>query len=209
MAKPKTTLGITKRNVKLAGLRPLMFDRYAGDNKTQLEPEQKLYLLGDSTVVLPTANVMSFLGAQNTESAAKRFLGKGWRSAAAGLTSFVTIDPDPLVLTRNGKPIKFEGFDTEPGGKLGAYIHKAVARLPKGIPNPKARPVIALPWELSFEITLMQNPDVDETLLRAVQWVLGTELGRCDEQLAHETANCHHTALAWEDRRRRCRVQCV
>lgn len=161
----KAKLGITKRSVRIVGLRPIMFDRYAGDNKTQLAPEQKLYLSPGLEVILPTANVMSFLGAQNTESAAKRFCGKGWRSAAAALTSFVTIDPDPLVLERGGKPIKFAGFDDGPGGERGAYVDHAVARLPKGIPNPKERPVIALPWEISFEITLMQNPSVDETLL--------------------------------------------
>jgi hypothetical protein len=166
MARAKE-LGVTKRTAKLVGMRPMMFDRYAGDNKTSLSPEQKLYLSPALEVTLPTANVMSFLGAQNTESAAKRFLGKRWRAAAAALTSFVTIDPDPLVFTRNGKAIKFEGFDAEPGGKLGSYIHRAVARLPKGIPNPKERPVIALPWEITLEITLLQNPEMDETgLLR-------------------------------------------
>lgn len=149
-----------KRQVRLVGIRPIMFDRYAGDNKTKLAPEQQLYLSPDSTVVLPAANVMSFLGAQNTESACKRFAGKGWRAAAAAVTSFVMIDPDPIPLLRNGKPLKFAGFDRD-----GFYIHRAVARLPKGIPNPKERPVVSLPWEMQFALQLTANSDVDEAFV--------------------------------------------
>jgi hypothetical protein len=40
-----------------------------------------------------------------------------------------------------------------------------VARLERGIPNPKVRPVLPLPWELEFELTLYPNKQVQETQL--------------------------------------------
>ena len=65
------------REVELEGLTEIMFDKYAGDNSTKLEPWQKLYFATDGrTVVLPSLNVMSFLSAQNTNSAPKRLLDK-------------------------------------------------------------------------------------------------------------------------------------
>ena len=65
---------LIKRRVVLEGQADIMFDRYAGDNDTKLEPWQKLYLLpGDSKVIgLPAVNIMSFLSAHNTNSAQKR-----------------------------------------------------------------------------------------------------------------------------------------
>ena len=56
----------TCRTVRLRGLTPIMFDRYPGDNDTKLEVWQKLYFLPDDgkTLVLPAANVMSFLSAR-------------------------------------------------------------------------------------------------------------------------------------------------
>src|SRR3972149_5371660 len=69
---------IITRKVQLVGTKPIMFDRYAGDNNTKLEPWQKLYLQpGDSRVLgIPAANIMSFLSAHNTNSAPKRLRDK-------------------------------------------------------------------------------------------------------------------------------------
>jgi hypothetical protein len=46
---------ITK-DITLTGLTSILFDRYAGDNKTQLAPEQKLYLQG-KIVTMPSMNI--------------------------------------------------------------------------------------------------------------------------------------------------------
>ena len=64
------------RNVKLSGLTPIMFDRYSGNNKEQLDVMEKVYRVEDN-LVLPSLNIMSFLSATNTESSPQRVVGRG------------------------------------------------------------------------------------------------------------------------------------
>ena len=45
------------RKVTLTGIVDIMFDRYAGDNKTELRPDQKMYLNEKGEFILPAANV--------------------------------------------------------------------------------------------------------------------------------------------------------
>ena len=71
-----------------------------------------------------------------------------------------------LPLTRNGQPIIFTGFRDGRDEVAGITVDRRVARLPKGIPNPKERPLVDLPWEVTFGITLFKNEVVDETLLQ-------------------------------------------
>lgn len=161
--KPTETV---RRRVTLTGLKDIMFDRYAGDNKTQLEPSQKLYLEpGELPVIgLPTANIMSFLSAHNTNSAPKRLRDKRkYKDIANAALSFVEIAEEFIPLLRDGEPIRFGGFDANGQDKLSrAYIHHSVARLDKGIPNPKIRPVIPLPWSLEFSLSLYPNREIQE-----------------------------------------------
>src|SRR5215469_17369300 len=85
-----------QRAVHLRGLTPIMFDRYQGDNDTQLEPWQKLYLGGANgrQIMLPSENIMSFLSAQNTDSAPKRLLdSRKYKDFCQSCASFVTIEP--------------------------------------------------------------------------------------------------------------------
>jgi hypothetical protein len=42
------------------------------------------------------------------------------------------------------------------------YLDRRVARLDKGIPNPKERPVLPLPWELSFTLSIFPNKEIKE-----------------------------------------------
>src|SRR5262245_25599548 len=139
---------IVTRKVKFEGLTDIMFDRYPGDNNTQLEPHQKLYLEpGDSRIIgLPSLNIMSFLSAHNTNSAPKRLRDKRqYKDIANAMLSFVSIREQFIPLIRNGKPIVLGKFSGDKDPKSGTYIHRAVARLDKGIPNPKVRPVVPLP----------------------------------------------------------------
>jgi len=71
MDKSKTIL-----TAKLRGIRPILFDRYAGDNNTKLKVIEKLYTDASGGIVLPVLNVFSLLTAQNTDSVAARFYGK-------------------------------------------------------------------------------------------------------------------------------------
>jgi hypothetical protein len=156
---------IITRTVVLEGLRPIMFDRYAGDNDTKLTPEQKLYFVpGDSKgIALPSINVISFLSAHNTNSAPKRLRDKRkFKDICNACLSFVSIDPDMIPFTRNGNPIAFGKFTNDHDTQSSIWIHRSVARLDKGIPNPKVRPVLPLPWSLEFSLTILPNNEIQE-----------------------------------------------
>lgn len=157
---------IIKRRVRLCGTTEIMFDRYAGDNNTKLEPGQKLYLspIDSQTIGIPSVNIMSLLSAHNTNSAPKRLRDKRkYKDICNACLSYVTISPTFIPLLRGNEPIKFTGFDkTERCVTSGAYIHRAVARLDKGIPNPKERPVIPTPWAIEFDFELFPNKEIKE-----------------------------------------------
>lgn len=157
---------VTRRAVTLDGTAPIMFDRYAGDNKTKLEPWQKLYLdpKDGASLVLPSLNIVSFLSAHNTNSAPKRLLDKRhYKDVANACLSFVTIEPDLIHFLRDGKPIRFGRLDeNDVDPESGVYLHRSVARIEKGVPNPKIRPVLPLPWSLKFDLTIWPNEEIQE-----------------------------------------------
>jgi hypothetical protein len=138
--------------VELTGIRPIMFDRYAGDNNTSLAAADKMYLDDNMGLTVPAINVLSLLGAENTKSVSKQFFGKQWRTIALGIMSYTNIDPIEIPLLDDDGQIMW-------GGDWTAQVShvKHVARLMKGIPNPKDRPVVALPWYLRFTIEYMDN----------------------------------------------------
>lgn len=157
---------VIKRRVVLEGRMDVMFDRYSGDNKTQLEPWQKLYLKpGESQIIgLPARNIMSLLSSHNTNSAPKRLRDKRqFKDIANACLSFINIEPQFIPFIRNGVPIQFGKFEQNEVDKLsGCYIDRTVARLDKGIPNPKVRPVLPLPWSLEFYLTFFPNKEIKE-----------------------------------------------
>lgn len=158
---------IITRSVTLEGLTEIMFDRYAGDNTTQLEPWQKLYFAPDGkTLVLPALNLSSLLSAHNTNSAPKRLLDKRkFKDVANGCLSFITLAPSLIPIHREGKPITFGRFEKDVDAESGVHIERHVARLPHGIPNPKVRPVLPLPWAITFTLTLFPNKEVNEQMV--------------------------------------------
>ena len=66
------------------------------------------------------------------------------------MLSFVSIREQFIPFVRDGKPITLGKFDGDKDPVSGCYVHRSVARLDKGIPNPKVRPVLPLEWALSF-----------------------------------------------------------
>ena len=167
--KSDTRLNTITRRVALKGLAPVMFDRYAGDNQTKLSWEQKIYLKnGTSELCLPTLNLSSFLTAHNTNSAPKRLRDKRvYKSICNAILSFVSItatdgDTESIPFLRDGKPITVGAFTDRLDPESGIYLHRAVARLDKGIPNPKERPVLPLPWEIEFDLTIFPNKEIKE-----------------------------------------------
>jgi hypothetical protein len=156
---------IATRKVKLVGLTDVMFDRYPGDNSTKLEPHQKLYLEpGNSRVIgIPALNIMSFLSAHNTNSAPKRLRDKRkYKDIANAMLSFVSLREQFIPFIRNNQPIVLGRFDGDKDEKSGCYIHRSVARLDKGIPNPKVRPVIPVEWGLNFTLDIFPNREIKE-----------------------------------------------
>lgn len=156
---------IINRKVVLCGITDIMFDRYAGDNSTKLETWQKLYFQpGNSKAIgLPALNIMSFLSAHNTNSAPKRLRDKRkFKDIANACLSFVTITPSFVPFIRGGQPIIFGKFDGDIDPMSGIYVHRAVARLDKGIPNPKERPVLPLDWSIEFNIQIIPNKEIQE-----------------------------------------------
>ena len=164
-----TRLNIVQRRIKLKGVTPMMFDRYAGDNQTKLEWHQKIYLRpGTQNLCLPTLNLVSFFTAHNTNSAPKRLRDKRvYKSICNAILSFVNItatdgNAENILIHREGKPIEVGTFTDRIDDTSGIYLHRAVARLDKGIPNPKERPVLPCPWELEFDLTIYPNKEIKE-----------------------------------------------
>lgn len=157
------TTDVVTRKIHLMGIRDIMFDRYPGDNNTKLEPYQKLYLDERRVIGVPSLNIMSFLSAHNTNSAPKRLRDKRkYKDIANALLSFVSIREQFMPLLRDNKPIVLGKFDGDRDEASGCYVHRSVARLDKGIPNPKVRPVVPLAWALRFTMDIFPNREVKE-----------------------------------------------
>ena len=153
------------REVTLTGITEIMFDRYPGDNNTKLEAHQKLYFApGTSKVIgIPALNIVSFLTAHNTNSAPKRLRDKRkYKDLANAILSFTSIRQPFIPLLRDGKPIVFGKMDGDKDPLSGVYVHRSVARLDKGIPNPKVRPVLPLDWSLDFTLDIFPNREIKE-----------------------------------------------
>lgn len=163
-----TRLDRIVRRITLTGVTDIMFDRYAGDNRTQLDWTQKIYMIpGTSTLCLPTSNIVSFLSAHNTNSAPKRLRdARAFKKIANACLSFVVVEGlehyQYVPFTRDGDPIMVGNFGEEKDPLSGIYLDRRVARLDKGIPNPKERPVLPTPWELQFQISILPNKEIKE-----------------------------------------------
>jgi len=183
-SKSDTRLNTIVRKVVLTGITPIMFDRYAGDNKTRLEWHQKIYLQdGTSNLCLPTLNLVSFFTAHNTNSAPKRLRpAKEYKNICNAILSFVSFtspdkNPETIPFLRAGKPLKVGTFNDSFDPTSGLYLHRAVARLEKGIPNPKERPVLPLPWSLEFNMTIFPNKEIKEQEIKNLLTEGGMAIG--------------------------------
>ena len=169
---------IIKRDVVFSGFTPMMFDRYPGDNKTELPVEQKMYFLpGTTTPCIPAMNLSSFLSAKNTDSLAKLVGGKYYKKLANALLSYVQFTPMMIPICRDGEPIVFNGFVNDRDEEAKIYVDRRVARLDKGVPNPKVRPVIELPWSIAFTLSIFKNDEFDETFLQSALVKGGRAIG--------------------------------
>jgi hypothetical protein len=152
-----------KISITLKGTRPLMFDRYPGDNNTQLRPEEKFYMKENGELYIPAINLYSLLVAENSKSVCKQFCGKGWRTVAHCISSSTNIEPFDIPILDGEKQIVFKKFNEK------IFVHKCVARIKKAalsIPSPKERPTINTPWNISFVMEINESKDLSFTTLR-------------------------------------------
>ena len=155
---------IEKISVRLGGLSDIMFDKFVDYSEQQRPPEQRLYLAEGNRVVLPADNIFYFLFAEKPEGAVKMFEKKKARPIRSVGMSSVIIDPMLIPFEREGEEVVFEGFD-----KNGLYVYWASPVVKKGSlcikQESKPRPVLRLPWSLSFTISLIKNDTIDEERL--------------------------------------------
>ena len=143
------------------GLTPIMFDPYGGDNTKEVPINRKMYLDG-KMLVIPSANISSFLSAENTPSICKRFMdSREYKRMAAAYLSNISIEPYEIPILRDGKAVQFGEFIDDNDAVSRMYVDRRVARLAKGIPNPKVRPVLPLPWSIEFQMRIFPNEEMD------------------------------------------------
>ena len=154
---------ITKIKAQLSGIAPIMFDRFINHDKTPRPPDQKLYLADGNAVVLPSANIESFLFGNDPPGCARMMEGKKGKEAMRIGLGHVFVSPDLIPITSEKKPIIFDGFGKQ------IYTYTASGRTKSGSGSikqeAKERPVIRMPWEVEFELSLVENPMIDETKL--------------------------------------------
>ena len=173
-----------KKHCTINFVNSILFDRYAGDNRTKLSPDQKLYVNKDHQIYLPAENIFSFLTGTNTESAPKLLLDKReYKTICSAIQASIVINPEEILFLRKGKPIIFGGFTEEDGTfdpVSGARVVYHVARLKDGIPNPKERPRLDPPLSLEFDLTIFPSSElsiemIDDLFIRGgAQLGLGT-----------------------------------
>ena len=153
-------LELQKTQVGIEGLAPIMFDRFIDHSAEQRPTDQKMYLEGDNELMLPAENIYAFLFGANTPGCAKLFEGKKGKLYINTGQAHLFVEPVMIPFKKNGKVIKFAGFD----GKT-FWEFKQSACTKKGSlvikQEVRPRPVLNLPWSLEFTITLLSNDLID------------------------------------------------
>ena len=116
---------------------------------------------------------------------------KVYKSVCLAIASYVTVEPfEGATFMANGEPIVFDGFDEDQ-----FYIDRRVARLAKGIPNPKVRPVLNTPWELDFTLSVFENTDFTIKLLQDLIAKSGYAIGLG----TYRGQYGKYTLVSWDD----------
>jgi len=196
---------ITKIRYWLEGLADIMFDRFIDHSSEKRPPEQKLYLSDGNRLMLPSENIDALLWKDSAPlGCARTFEGKQGKEYRRMGMSHVFIDPPLIPFMANGKELIFDGFDEKRtkhesiNGKSAKqlkakmWIHEG-APITKGIKQEfKQRPVLKLPWSLTFDVTIVKNTMIDATKLLnwftmgGMQIALGTyrpKFGRFSAQI--------------------------
>jgi hypothetical protein len=158
-----------------AGLSDIMFDRFYDHSKgaASYPPEKKIYLSQKSELVLPAENIISFLVRDEKPTGVIRQKeGNKAMQFLAPAKAYVNVDPLLIpFLGKDGKPIIING-ELEKDKRF--YINDWSSGLTKQTggkvikQESRARPVLRLPWFLSFLITVIKNEKVTQAKL--LEW---------------------------------------
>ena len=162
--------------IELEGLADLMFDRFIDHSSEKRPVEQKLYLNENSELVIPAENIYAFLFSENPAGCAKAFEGKKGKEYIRLGQGSIFISPSHILVIHDGKPVRVKGiigdqfwvFEAAPRTKQGSLSIKQEI---------KPRPVLKLPWGISFEITIVESPIITDT--KVLNWFNkgGIEIG--------------------------------
>lgn len=156
-------MSLTKIQVMLTGLTPIMFDAFRGQE--ELPPEKKLYLNPDGkTVILPASNIVGFLTSKSSHSCLRVFAdSKDWKTRGPEIVGNISVDPLRIPLLNDDHPITFDGKWSD---KI--YLDERMARPSATARVIARRPVIDIPWKAEFNLTI--NPTEYVTVSRVKDW---------------------------------------
>ncbi len=166
-------------DVKLEGLADILFDKFKDHSKEVRPPEQKLYLVDDNQLVLPSENVRSFFLTEGRPMGIIKIVeGKKANDFLRIAQGALDISPTYIpFLDEKGKSIKFIDFGPkskfflfEQAGKTGP----SNARVKQEV---QARPGLRLPWTVNFTLRLFENALIDATKLYNYMTRGGIEVG--------------------------------
>ena len=158
-------LEVEEIKATLEGLADIMFDPFVRQEKDTRTAEQKWYLASDNQIVLPSENIWAFLFNEgNPAGCARTFEGKQGKEYIRMGQAHIVLEPAVIPFLRDGKPICFKGFDDK-----SCYVTNFSPRVKSQSlsikQDVKPRPVLKLPWALSFTIKLVKNGKIDSTKL--------------------------------------------
>jgi len=161
---------IIKIEATIEGLSDIMFDRFYDHSGEDRPPEKKLYYDEKGNVVMPVTNIYSFLFRDLPPIGVVRYVEKNKAKEYLAIgQSHIAISPSLIAFTDSkGKPIHFDGFDSN--GKFwindfeGGLTKMSGGKVIKQ--EARKRPVMRLPWFLSFNITVFPNDRVTPDKLR-------------------------------------------
>ncbi len=158
-------------HVTLDGISDILFDPFKDHSKEVRPPDQKLPLTGDNQLVFPAENVRAFLVNQK-KGGVIRFVEK--RQAMDFLSyaeTCIRLDPPLVPFMRNGKPVQFEKFNADdPDWPLYVFTSAPSTKGANGQTVKQEaihRPALRLPWSLSLEVTLFENPKINAAKLHS------------------------------------------
>lgn len=177
---------VFKIDVTLEGLSDIMFDRFIDHSKDKRPPEQKFYLVEGNQLVIPAENLWSFYTRQkHPVGCIKKCEQRTAGNFLSYFESHASIHPTILPFTRGEQSIIFDGFNGESTDIVKSEIDKKSKKIKHGSSfyvhrgNPVnklsgggiikmetiERPVLLLPWQTSFCLSLIENEMIDDTKL--------------------------------------------